>query len=71
MIVGALVGTSVVFGDPVGFTVSGGIGIGVALAQSVDLEVVGTPEAPGATTTYYDKTGRLRLLGSLGLGVAF
>jgi hypothetical protein len=71
MIVGAMVGSSIVFGEDVGFAISGGIGIGVALAESQTLEVLGTTEAPGIRTTYYDKTGRIRLLGSLGLGIAF
>jgi hypothetical protein len=71
MIVGAMIGSSIVFGDDVGFIISGGIGIGVALADAQSLEVVGTTQAPGIRTTYYDKTGRIRLLGSLGLGIAF
>ena len=67
----AMVGSTVVFGDPVGFAISGGIGIGAALAESVPLEVIGTTDFPGMRSTYYDKTGRIRLLGSLGLGIGF
>lgn len=70
-IVGAMLGASTVFGKDWGFNISGGIGIGVALAESVDLTVNGTNASPGITSTYYDKTGRIKLLGSLGLGVAF
>ncbi len=72
MIVGAMVGTSTVFGKNGGFAISGGIGIGVALADTVTLQVDGeNPEETGLAYTYYDKTDRIRLLGSLGLGIAF
>jgi hypothetical protein len=70
-IVGLMLGTSTVFGDEWGFNISGGIGIGVALAEEQTLEVLGTPTAPGVRYTYYSDAGRIKLLGSLGLGVGF
>jgi len=69
---GAMIGTSTVFGKDGGFAISGGIGIGVAVAPAVTLIVDSdTPDAPGVETTYFDKSERIRLLGSLGLGIAF
>ena len=71
-ILGAMIGTSTVFGKDWGFNISGGIGIGVALADAVTLTVEpGDDGANGVTITKYDKTGRIQLLGSLGLGIAF
>ena len=86
--VGAMVGNSTVFGDDGGFALTGGIGIGVALADAVTMSVdpctaddaaTGNPHCPaniidegGAVgTSYYDKSGRIRLLGSLSLGISF
>jgi hypothetical protein len=88
-VVGAALGSSMVFGDRGGFALTGSIGIGVALADPVKLainacaasdvaedsphctlgaEPLGTA---GISRTYYDKTGKIQLLGSLGLGVTF
>jgi hypothetical protein len=87
-ILGAMIGSSTVFGRDWGFALSGGIGIGVALADPVELRVdpcgvqdaidrhpscpAGEdPSASGLASTYYDKAERIRLLGSLGLGLTF
>jgi hypothetical protein len=87
-ILGLLIGSTQVFGSNGGFAVSGGIGIGAALAGATDLAVLpctardvadGNPscplaEAPGAsglTFRYYDDASRVRLLGSMSLGVVF
>ncbi|MFO0593186.1 MAG: hypothetical protein U0441_36925 [Polyangiaceae bacterium] len=72
-IVGAMIGNSVVFGQDGGFTLSGGIGVGVATANKTDLTVVDTTtkEPTKYTASYYDDSGRFRLLGSLGIGITF
>ncbi len=73
-IVGLLIGSSNIWGnDDVGFNLSGGIGIGVAIADKTSLFVPGDETAGigGVQTDYYDKAGIIQLLGSLGLGVAF
>ncbi|MBI4703509.1 MAG: hypothetical protein HY744_20555 [Deltaproteobacteria bacterium] len=72
LILGGVIGSSTVFGRNGGFALSGGIGLGAALADPVELEVKGpTDNDEGIRTSYYDKTERIRLIGSLGLGVAF
>jgi hypothetical protein len=71
---GLLIGSSNIWGnDDVGFNLSGGIGIGVAPGEKVVLTAAGDPtqDVPDLQVTYYDKAGIIRLLGSLGLGVAF
>jgi hypothetical protein len=66
------VGDSVVFGRDGGFTLSGGIGVGVATADRTQLVAVSKdPDVPHETATYFDGADRLKLLGSLGLGVTF
>jgi hypothetical protein len=73
-ILGAMIGSSTVFGRNGGFAISGGIGIGVATADRVHLEVkTQTPDGDRVRVTqdYYDKAGRIQLLGSFALGVAF
>jgi hypothetical protein len=75
-IVGGMLGSTSVFGRNGGFAISGGIGIGVALADPVDVTVLPAqiPQAdgyPAETYRYYDKAGKIQLLGSLALGVAF
>jgi hypothetical protein len=77
-ILGLMLGSNSVLGPNNGrnggFIISGGIGIGVALADPVQLDVVvaeGTPNEQRFTATYYDGVGRIKLLASLGLGVAF
>jgi len=90
-VLGLMVGNSVVFGRNGGFALTGGIGVGVALAEEVRMEVdqceqvdSGTEHCPAGTsdlsgpirTTYYEgaslgRGGRIRLLGTLSLGVTF
>jgi hypothetical protein len=75
-IVGAMLGSGTVFGKKGGFALNGGIGIGVALADTKELRVNPDPRenptsAQALGTTFYDETGRIQLLGSLGLGIAF
>lgn len=71
-IVGLLIGSSNIWGnDDVGFNLSGGIGIGVAIADKTSLVVPGDATISGIQTDYYDKAGVIQLLGNLGLGVAF
>jgi hypothetical protein len=89
-IFGLMVGSSYVFGRKGGFAVSGGIGIGAAVAPAKSLRVLpcsgadvqnkdphcgaGSAEAAAseaAEHTYYDKAARIRLLGTLGLGITF
>lgn len=73
-IFGVLIGSSSIWGnDDLGFNLSGGIGIGVAVGEKTTLFVPGDPAGniPGIATDYYDKAGVIKLLGSLGLGVAF
>jgi hypothetical protein len=71
-IVGLMIGSSNIWGnDTVGFNLSGGIGIGVALADKKTLSVPGDATHAGLEVAYYSDAGILQLLGSLGLGVAF
>lgn len=87
-IFGLILGTTQVFGKNGGFAISGGIGLGVAIADPVSLSVLPctaqdvadkdphcasaeAASATGITTSYYQEEGRIRLLGSLSLGVAF
>jgi hypothetical protein len=87
-IVGLMVGSTQVFGGQGGFAISGGFGIGAALADPQKLGVLPCTAsdlaakdpscsaaepggAAGIGFTYYDNTSRIRLLGSLGLGVVF
>jgi hypothetical protein len=88
VIVGLMLGSTYVFGKNGGFSISGGIGVGAALASSKDLEVLPcTAEDVAAhnpycsaaepvtaiaqSFRYYDDAARIRLLGTLGLGIAF
>ena len=68
---GAMIGSTSVFGRDGGFVISGGIGIGAATADSVSLIAPGGPGVPSAELKIFDKIDRIKLLGSLGLGVAF
>ncbi len=71
-IVGLMIGSSNIWGnDDLGFNLSGGIGIGVAIADKVTLSVNDEAGRAAYVTDYYDKAGIIQLLGSLGLGVAF
>ncbi len=84
-ILGLMFGNSAVFGADGGFSLTGSIGIGAALADTVQLQVdpctpadvqagvcVGfEPNGSALRTSYYDAAARIRLLGSLSLGVTF
>lgn len=64
-ILGLSVGSSTVFGDDFGFNLAGGVGIGYATADKVELS------AGRYSTIFYDKASAVQLLASLGLGIAF
>ena len=64
-ILGLSVGSSTVFGDDFGFNLAGGVGIGYATADKVELT------AGRFSTIFYDKASAVQLLASLGLGIAF
>ncbi len=70
-VLGGMIGTTSVFGRNGGFAISGGIGIGVATADEITLVAPGDALRPGYAAKLYDKSDRIRLLGSLGLGIAF
>ncbi|MSP25179.1 MAG: hypothetical protein EXR75_08445 [Myxococcales bacterium] len=86
-IFGVLLGSTQVFGRRGGFAVSGGFGVGAAVADSTSLEVLpctsadvaaGDAHCPlaenGGTALgfrMYDESARIRLLGTLAIGVAF
>lgn len=77
---GGMIGSTSVFGRNGGFVISGGLGIGVATAEKQSI-VACTPGRDGSLATpddgscfqadWYDKTGKIQLLGSFSLGVAF
>jgi hypothetical protein len=81
---GLMLGTSMVFPSKGGFALNGGIGIGVATADPVTLVVepctassdpatcpLGADNGGASVADYYNKAGRIKLLGSLALGVSF
>jgi hypothetical protein len=69
---GAMVGGSSVFGRNGGFTMTGGIGIGFATAPATTVTARGNdPRLGDEAVQFYGKADRIRLLGSLGLGVTF
>src|SRR5262249_50470408 len=73
---GAIAGTTIVVGPyearDGGFIVSAGMGLGIATAKPVTLHAASPTRARDyVEATYFDGAGRLRLLGSLGLGAAF
>jgi hypothetical protein len=71
-VLGLMLGSSFVFPNTGGFALTGGIGLGGAMADEKRLEVIGTNEVPGRFYVYYDEFGkRLKLLGTLSLGVTF
>jgi len=71
-VLGGLIGTSTVFGRDGGFILSGGIGIGAATAGTVNVVALSKdPSTPSDVVPYYEGTGRIKILGTLGLGVAF
>jgi hypothetical protein len=64
-LLGVGIGSSTVFGEDVGFNLSGGVGIGFLTAETKTLR------AGRYEVSFYDKAGAIQLLASLGLGVAF
>lgn len=71
-IFGAMVGGSSVFGRNGGFTMTGGIGIGFATSPATTVTARGNdPRLSDEAVQFYGKADRVRLLGSLGLGVTF
>jgi len=70
-IFGGTIGNTTIFGDG-GFSLSGGIGIGVATADPIS--IVAESKNPGvgdAVAVFYDKSGSISILGSFGVGVTF
>jgi hypothetical protein len=70
-ILGVLFGDTWVIPRDGGFALSGGLGIAFATASKVTLTTNGSSVAEPAQTTLYDGFDKVRLLGSVGLGVAF
>lgn len=68
-ILGAVLGSSTVFGRRWGFNISGSIGIGFTTAGEVRFDLPGKGSKPGFTYVYYDSP--VQLLGSLGAGIGF
>jgi hypothetical protein len=69
-IVGGMIGSTNVFGRNGGFAISGGIGLGVALADPVTI-TADSKRARDEAVVFYDKTGKIQFLGSLALGAVF
>jgi len=72
MILGGMLGNTTVFGRDGGFSLSGGIGIGVATADPVT--IVADPNRAGLSPvgiTFYDKADSIKILGTFGVGVTF
>jgi hypothetical protein len=68
---GGMLGSTTVFGRNGGFAFSGGIGLGAATGDKVTLTAPGSRLNPDVQTTFYDGFTRLKIFGSIGLGVAF
>jgi hypothetical protein len=68
-ILGAVLGSSTVFGRKWGFNISGSIGIGVSTASEVDIVAPGKGSIPPYKYSYYDSA--VQLLGSLAAGIGF
>jgi hypothetical protein len=72
VVLGFMLGNSTVIPDSGGFALTGGIGIGAAVTNKRQFEVIGTEQYTGRFATFNEGfVGRLRLLGSLSLGVTF
>ncbi|WP_437543883.1 hypothetical protein WME95_35060 [Sorangium sp. So ce327] len=65
VVLGGMVGSTNVLSRDGGFAMSGGFGIGVALADPV------TITAGPYQYSFYEKAGKIKLMGSLSLGVVF
>jgi hypothetical protein len=70
-VLGVLFGDTWVIPRDGGFALSGGFGIAFATAPTATLTAPATANAPAAQTTLYDGFDKVRLLGSIGLGIAF
>jgi hypothetical protein len=68
-ILGAVLGSSTVFGHRWGFNISGSIGIGFATSGQVDIVAPGKGKVPAYKFSYYDSP--VLLIGSLGVGIGF
>lgn len=68
-ILGAVLGSSTVFGRRWGFNISGSIGVGFTTAEPVDIVTPPKGSVPKFEFTYYDSP--VQLLGSLGVGIGF
>lgn len=71
-ILGGMLGNTTVFGRDGGFSLSGGIGLGVATAKAQTLFT----ESPNASIeseyiTFYTKSESIKILGTFGVGVTF
>jgi len=70
-ILGGVIGNTTIFGDG-GFSLSGGIGIGVATADPITIVAESkNPAYADAGATFYDKSGSISILGTFGVGVTF
>jgi hypothetical protein len=70
-VLGGMFGSTSVWGRNGGFVLSGGIGFDVALASEVTLTAPGAGSIPGVQRTLYSGLDKYRIVGSLGVGVAF
>lgn len=85
-VLGLMIGSTQVFGKNGGFAISGGIGVGAALSDPVGLSVgactaedvankdpncSAADAGGGVRYDYYADSARVRLLGTLGLGLTF
>ena len=70
-VLGVLFGDTWVIPRDGGFALSGGIGIAYATASKTTITTQGTATAGPYQVTLYDGFDKVRLLGSVGLGVAF
>lgn len=71
MVLGAMFGDTMVVPGDGGFALSGGIGIAFATAGETQLVAPGLGNIPPVSTSLYSGFDKVRLLGTVGLGVAF
>ncbi|MEZ4443255.1 MAG: hypothetical protein R3B72_29435 [Polyangiaceae bacterium] len=74
-ILGLMLGNAMVLPGDGGFALTGGIGVGVAVADPLDLAVICSDADTNCDQSYatsiYDKAGKIQLLSQLSLGVTF
>jgi hypothetical protein len=72
-VLGAMLGSTSVWGRSGGFVISGGIGIGVSLAPPITVVVPGggSQGMRPFSVKFYDGIDKIQLLSSVGVGVAF